>query len=85
LTRRFSTLGIVSVGVLVATGIINSWVLVGSVPALVGTDYGRLLLVKVALFFVMMAIAGVNRLRLTPRLVQAPSAAVAENALGTCQ
>jgi putative copper resistance protein D len=85
LTRRFSTLGIVSVGVLVATGIINSWVLVGSVPALVGTDYGRLLLVKVALFFVMMAIAGVNRLRLTPRLVQAPSAAVAENALRQLQ
>ena len=29
--------------------IMNGWVLVGSMPALVGTDYGRLLLVKVAL------------------------------------
>jgi copper resistance protein D len=70
---RFSTLGIMSVGVLIATGIVNTWVLAGSVAALVGTDYGRLLLAKVALFCVMLAIAGVNRLRLTPRLVQVPS------------
>jgi copper resistance protein D len=72
-TVRFSTLGIASVGVLVATGIVNTWVLAGSMAALVGTDYGRLLLAKVALFCVMLAIAGVNRLRLTPRLVQVPS------------
>jgi putative copper resistance protein D len=70
---RFSTLGIASVGMLIATGIVNTWVLAGSMAALVGTDYGRLLLVKVALFCVMLAIAGVNRLRLTPRLVQVPS------------
>lgn len=66
---RFSTLGIVSVAVLVATGIVNTWYLAGSVAALTGTDYGRLLLVKVALFAVMVAIAAVNRRVLTPRLV----------------
>jgi putative copper resistance protein D len=69
-TLRFSTLGIVSVGTLVATGVVNSWVLAGSVHALVGTDYGRLLLIKVALFLVMLSIAAINRLWLTPRLVQ---------------
>ena len=69
-TLRFSTLGIVSVGTLLATGVVNSWVLAGSVHALVGTDYGRLLLVKIALFLVMLSIAAVNRLWLTPRLVQ---------------
>jgi copper resistance protein D len=42
--------------------------LVGSVASLVGTDYGRLLLLKIALFCVMLAIAGVNRIVLTPRL-----------------
>jgi putative copper resistance protein D len=69
-TLRFSTLGIASVATLLATGIINSWILAGSVQALVDTDYGRLLLVKVALFLVMVSIAAINRLRLTPRLVQ---------------
>jgi copper resistance protein D len=67
-TLRFSTLGLISVGLLIATGVVNGWILAGSVPALIGTDYGRLLLVKVALFFAMVAVAAVNRLRLTPRL-----------------
>lgn len=66
---RFSTLGIVSVVTLIATGIINTLMLVGSVAALFGTDYGRLLLVKIVLFLVMLAIAGVNRLLLTPRII----------------
>jgi len=65
-TQRFSILGLVCVGVILATGSINSWFLVGSVPALIGTDYGQLLLVKIALFLVIVAVAAVNRLRLTP-------------------
>jgi len=67
-TLRFSTLGLISVGVLIATGIVNGWILSGSVPALIGTDYGWLLLAKVALFVTMVAIAAINRLWLTPRL-----------------
>jgi len=66
--RRFSTLGIASVGTLVGSGLINTWVLAGSIPALIGTDYGRLLLAKVGLFLVMLLFAAVNRLWLTPRL-----------------
>jgi copper resistance protein D len=69
-TVRFSTLGIVSVATILFTGIVNTWYLAGSIPALVGTDYGRLLLLKIALFLGMVAIAAFNRLRLTPRLVQ---------------
>jgi len=69
-TQRFSALGIASVATLLASGIVNTWVLAGSVAALRDTDYGRLLLVKVALFLVMVAAAAVNRLVLTPRLVQ---------------
>jgi putative copper resistance protein D len=38
------------------------------VPALIGTAYGRLLLVKLALFMAMVALAAVNRWSLTPRL-----------------
>ncbi|HEX6829411.1 MAG TPA: CopD family protein, partial [Burkholderiales bacterium] len=67
--RRFSVLGMASVGSILATGVINAWLLVGRLSALVGTGYGRLLLLKLALFATMVAIAAVNRFRLTPRLV----------------
>ncbi len=68
-TLRFSALGVVAVGTLLVTGTINTWYLAGSITALTETDYGRLLLTKIALFLGMVAIAAVNRLRLTPRLV----------------
>jgi uncharacterized membrane protein len=68
-TLRFSTLGLVSVTTLLMTGVINTWYLAGSIPALVGTTYGRLLITKVVLFVAMVVIAAVNRLRFTPRLV----------------
>ncbi|MFY9828553.1 MAG: CopD family protein [Rhodoplanes sp.] len=79
-TRRFSALGIVSVATLIATGIINAWILVGSFRALFGTDYGQLLLVKLGLFGVMLCLAAVNRLHWTPRLTQAPGPAQSEAA-----
>jgi putative copper resistance protein D len=69
-TLRFSILGIASVGTLVVTGVVNTWVLVGSLPALFGTEYGQLLLVKLALFLLMLSIAAANRLWLTPRLLR---------------
>jgi copper resistance protein D len=68
-TVRFSTLGVVTVGTLLITGTINTWYLAGSISALTETDYGRLLLLKIALFFGMVAIAAFNRLRLTPLLI----------------
>jgi putative copper resistance protein D len=80
-TRRFSVLGVASVAALLATGIVNTWVLVGSVAALVETSYGLLLLVKVALFLVMVAIAAVNRRVLTPQLVQEADVALSRGAL----
>lgn len=79
-TARFSTLGVASVAVLLFTGIVNTWYLVGSIPALVGTQYGRLLLIKVALFAAMVGIAAINRFWLTPRLVETPSVAAAREA-----
>jgi len=67
-TRRFSTVAVASVGVLLVSGIINTWFLSGSVPALLGTSYGRLLLLKIALFAAMLYVANINRRQLTPRL-----------------
>jgi hypothetical protein len=79
---HFSTLGIASVATLLATGLINTWYLAGSVPALVGTDYGRLLLAKIAVFLCMVAIAAFNLLRLTPRIVKIANVTAAQHALG---
>lgn len=68
---RFSTLGIAAVAVLIITGLVNTWVLVGSVAALVELQYGRLLLLKIALFLAMVVVAAANRIQLTPRLTAA--------------
>lgn len=74
-TLRFSALGISSVGTLLVTGVVNTWFLSGSVPALLGTLYGQLLLVKIALFATMIAVASVNQRRLLPRLADVASEA----------
>jgi copper resistance protein D len=66
--RRFSVLGMVNVAVLIVSGAVNSWILVGSVHALFATDYGRLLLLKIAAFVVMVGFAAINRFVLTPQL-----------------
>jgi putative copper resistance protein D len=66
--RRFSILGIISVGTLLATGLVNSWNLLAAPLDLITTDYGRLLVLKIGLFAAMVYIAAFNRFSLTPRL-----------------
>jgi len=68
MVRRYSALAIASVTVLLAGGLVNTWFLAGTVPALVGTEYGRLLRTKIGFFIAMLMVAAVNLLRLTPRL-----------------
>jgi putative copper resistance protein D len=82
--RGFSGTGTLAVGLLVATGLVNSWLLIGPqhLGALITTLYGRLLLAKLMLFGIMASLAAANRWRLTPRLGKpsasgAPLAAVA--------
>ena len=59
-TRRFSALSLVAVGLLVISGTVNSYYLVGSFHTLVTTGYGRLLLLKLALFLAMMVFGAWN-------------------------
>jgi putative copper resistance protein D len=66
--RRFSRLALACVAVLVLSGVTNAIIQIGSVPALVGTTYGRLLLVKLALLLPILLIGGLNRRVLIPRL-----------------
>ena len=65
---RFSGMGYVAVAVLLATGSVNGWYLVGTLDALVGTPYGQLLLVKLWLFAGMLSLAVANRFWLVPSL-----------------
>lgn len=67
---RFSGIGSGLVAVLLGTGLINSWYLVGpaGLERLFSTLYGGLLLLKVAGFGLMLGLAAINRFRLTPRL-----------------
>ncbi|MEU5424296.1 copper resistance protein CopC [Streptomyces olivoreticuli] len=65
--RRFSRIAFTSVCVLVATGLYQSWRQVGSWGALTGTEYGRLLLIKVGLVTALVGIAYFSR-RWTQRL-----------------
>jgi putative copper resistance protein D len=55
---------------LLATGLLNSWFLVGPnrVRDLFLTPYGLLLCGKIAIFVAMVGLAGLNRFRLTPAL-----------------
>jgi uncharacterized membrane protein len=70
-TFRFSTVGLFAVGTLLATGIVNAAILVGSLSALLETNYGNLLLAKIGLFAVMVSVATINRIHLRSRLPNA--------------
>jgi putative copper resistance protein D len=65
---RFSLLGVFSVGILLASGLLNSWNLLNGPHDLIASDYGRLVALKIVLFAAMIAIAAVNKFYLRPRL-----------------
>ncbi|MDB5453855.1 MAG: putative copper resistance protein [Caulobacteraceae bacterium] len=77
---RFSQLAYAAVAALVVSGLVNAFILVGSPAALISTGYGRLLLLKLLFFAGMLALAGLNRFRISPALA-GPSANEAARAL----
>jgi copper resistance protein D len=64
----FSRLGYAAVATLLASGLVNGWMVLSGPEALISTPYGRLLDLKVALFLVMLTLAAANRLWLTPKM-----------------
>ena len=60
-TRRFSRLSVVAVGLLAFSGVLNGVGLVGTVSALWSSAYGGLVLGKAALFAAMIGLGAVNR------------------------
>ena len=63
-----------------ATGLTNSYFLVGSLPALATSEYGRLLMLKLFLFFIMIAFGAYNFLRIKPELAVADEPNAAQRA-----
>jgi putative copper resistance protein D len=68
---RFSGMGYVAVATLVGSGLVNSWYLVGTVVGLLTTQYGQLLLAKLALFAGMLLLAVTNRFWIVPSMSKA--------------
>lgn len=69
----FSGKGSAIVAAILASGLVNSWFLVGpeGVGRLATSLWGQLLLLKLALFLAMLTLAAANRFRLTPALAAA--------------
>ena len=66
--RRFSFIAVPTVAVLILSGMILTWLQAGSPAALLGSSYGLVLGLKLALVAVLIALAARNRLVLTPAL-----------------
>ena len=71
--KRFSTLSLSCVTVLVVSGISNSWLLIGSIHALLTTRYGWLLLFKLTLFGILVGFGARNRLVIKTKQLDAPA------------
>ena len=73
LLKDFSVAGTIIVAVVLGSGLVNSWMLVGpqNILTIHTTLYGQLLIAKLLLFGMMLFLAAVNRFELTPRLNRA--------------
>ncbi len=67
--RWFSPLGQWCIGALAVSAVFQGWVLVASLPGLIGTAYGWMVIVKILLFAVLLGFAYANRYRFAPALL----------------
>ncbi len=65
---RFSQVALISVGALLLTGLVQAYVYVRRLDALVETGYGRAVLIKFVLLMILIGIGAYNRRRSVPRL-----------------
>jgi putative copper resistance protein D len=73
---RFSSMGVIAVTLIVASGLVNSWLLVGTVGKLFTMPYGLWLVAKILLFLIMIGIATANRLWIIPSMARAADTSV---------
>jgi copper transport protein len=67
---RFSGLALVAVILLLATGLVQSYIEVGRLDLLLSTDFGRAVLIKFGLLMTLVGLGAFNRRRTLPRLRQ---------------
>jgi uncharacterized membrane protein len=72
--QRFSTLAGLAVAVVAATGAFQFWHRVGGVDALLRTNYGRTLAVKLIFVLGLLGLGALNRYVLVPKFSSAPEA-----------
>lgn len=65
---RYSRLAMVAVGLIVVGGLVLAWQVIGSVGAVLTSDHGRLLLVKLAIFALVLVIAQASKSWVSHRL-----------------
>ena len=75
--RRFGSIAVFIVPGLIAAGLVLLWLLLGSLEAIFTSEYGRLVLLKLAFVGGLLSLAAVNKLRLTPGVVAGSPAASA--------
>jgi len=74
--RRFSGLGHGAVALVLATGVVNTFIILGKPPLDFSSPYQASLALKIACVATMILVALYNRYRLVPRLAAAPEAAL---------
>ncbi len=70
--ERFSQTSLIAVLILLVTGSINGWLMIGSWENLVTTTDGRLLLGKMLVVAIMIGMGAFNRFHLMPRIHEVP-------------
>jgi copper transport protein len=68
--HRFSAAAVPIVGLLVLSGLVLAAIQLESIHALIGTSYGIILLIKLALVLLLLGLAALNRFWLTPALAK---------------
>ncbi len=66
----FSRMALVSVGLIGLTGLYSALIHIDSLAALVSTTYGRTVILKVALYLLLVGLGAINLLILSPRVAQ---------------
>ena len=78
LAERFGNIAALVAPGLIAAGAATAWLLLGSIEAALGSSYGQLLIGKFAIVALLLGLAALNKLRLTPAMQRGdPSAAAA--------
>jgi putative copper export protein len=68
LARRVSSVALIAVAVIAATGVLQAALLLPNLPAVWGSGYGRLVLAKAGGLAALVALGAFHRFRLLPRL-----------------